>query len=423
MNRMEKDEQIAAKEIDIADYDYPLPDERIARYPVSPRDTSKLLYYNRGAIATHIFSEMPQLLDGNELLVYNNTKVIQARMFFEKATGAVIEIFCLEPHNPADYALIFQTTTECTWQCMVGNARRWKTGALEKTLEIDGSLITLRATKADVEQTDADGRMSQYVRFEWNDSSVMFSQILEHFGNLPIPPYLCRETEEADKTTYQTIYSKYDGSVAAPTAGLHFTRNVLDEIERRGVVEDEVTLHVGAGTFHPVKTETIGGHAMHRETIEVQRTTIEHLMEKQGSIVAVGTTSVRTLESLYFLGVHILDNPDSPKLQVEQWEPYNRDYSTIPATEALQAILGYLDRNRLKSIHAATRIIIVPGYTFRIVGKLITNFHQPRSTLLLLVSAFVGIDACKHIYSYALANNYRFLSYGDSSLLVPGVGE
>ena len=408
------------KSIDIANYDYCLPDERIPRYPVSPRDHSKLLHYHNGVIDTHHFYNLPSLLVGDEMLVYNNTKVIQARMFFEKATGAVIEVFCLEPFMPADYAQMFQSTHSCVWQCLIGNSRRWKEGRVAKTLIVGDKSITLTAQRELVDPNDARASkdsMAQYVRFEWNDDDVTFAQILDCFGQLPIPPYLCRDTEERDKETYQTVYSKYDGSVAAPTAGLHFTDEVLRQIADKGVIEDEVTLHVGAGTFQPVKSDVIGGHPMHRETIEVTRATLVQLIAKIGKIVAVGTTSVRTLESLYYIGVHILRNHEKPNLMVEQWEPYDEDYGDISIEQALQAIVDYIDALGMKSIHAATRIIIVPGFTFKVVNKVITNFHQPRSTLLLLVSAFIGNEACREVYKYALANDYRFLSYGDSSLL------
>lgn len=402
------------KNISVGAFDYLLPDDRIARYPVVPRDHSKLLHYRDGKIAEYKFYDLPDLLEPGDLMVYNNTKVIQARLHFRKDTGAGIEIFCLEPYDPSDYALVFQSVRGCTWQCLIGNARRWKSGPLQQSLLVKGRPVILAAHRF-FEECFEDS-MSHLVRFEWDDPQVSWADILECFGQLPIPPYLGRATEESDKTAYQTVYSKQDGSVAAPTAGLHFTREVLHRVALRGVCEEEVTLHVGAGTFQPVKSDNIGGHPMHRETIEVYRHTIMSLLSHLCHVAAVGTTSVRTLESLYYIGCHILDNPDDPDLVVDQWEPYD-SCRNVPVEEALGAIVGYLDRRHILSIHAATRIIIVPSYKFRIVDKLITNFHQPHSTLLLLVSAFVGGDDWRRIYGYALANGFRFLSYGDSSLL------
>lgn len=409
------------KGIRIEDYDYELPDCRIARYPVSPRDHSKLLYYKKGEIDKCCFYQLPDLLEEGELLVYNDTKVIQARLHFCKPTGAVIEVFCLEPYIPADYALSFQSTVSCEWMCLIGNARRWKSGSLTQTILCKGKPVNLSATRIADEGSGANGglgvdSMSHRICFEWDDNSVTWIDILDTLGQLPIPPYLCRETEESDKTTYQTVYSANDGSVAAPTAGLHFTQEVLDSIANKGIKESSVTLHVGAGTFQPVKSLSIGGHPMHREVIEVSSGTIRDLIKYIGHVVAVGTTSVRTLESLYYIGCHILDDFDNPKLQVEQWEPYDAPRN-VEVVRALQAILDYLEANGMTSIHAVTRIIIVPSYWFRVVDKLVTNFHQPHSTLLLLVSAFVGGDWRK-IYDFALNNDFRFLSYGDSSLLV-----
>lgn len=412
---------VSVQEINISDYDYELPDERIARYPVEPRDSSKLLHYRTGEIGEYRFFELPQLLTPGDLMVCNNTKVIQARLLFKKDTGAKVEVFCLEPFAPADYALAFQATGHCVWRCLIGNARRWKGGDLHLTLRMgDRRVVTLTARRvaADDETRGGEGAdaMSHLIGFEWDDERLTWAEILDGLGQLPIPPYLGRPTEERDKVTYQTVYSKQDGSVAAPTAGLHFTREVLDAIASRGVAMQEVTLHVGAGTFQPVKAEAIGEHPMHRETIEVRRETVTQLLRHLGRITAVGTTSVRTLESLYFIGCHIMESPEEPDMTVRQWEPYDvpRQVST---QDALQAIADYMDRNGLTALHAATRIIIVPSYRFRLVDKLITNFHQPHSTLLLLVSAFVGGDAWRRIYDYAMGHEFRFLSYGDSSLL------
>lgn len=393
----------------MCNYGYDLPDSRIAKYPLSERDSSKLLFYHKGAIATQIFKELPSLLPKHSCLVFNNTKVIQARLQFFKQTGSRIEIFCLEPLVPSAYDLVFQQTSTCTWKCMVGNLKKWKADALVKQVEIKGAPLCLQA-----ERLQTNGNTSS-IRFTWDREDCTFAEVLDAFGELPIPPYLNRDTEESDKTTYQTVYSKIKGSVAAPTAGLHFTEAVLNDIEKSGSKRCEVTLHVGAGTFQPVKSEQIGGHTMHTEVIEVKRDSIALLQQQLGRIVAVGTTSVRTIESLYYLGCRVASG--NTEMVVEQWEPYGGT-ATLSAYDALQALLDYLDAQGASTLHASTRIIIVPGYTFKLVKALITNFHQPHSTLLLLLAAFVG-DDWRRIYQYALANDYRFLSYGDSSLLIP----
>lgn len=393
----------------MCNYGYDLPDSRIAKYPLSERDSSKLLFYNKGAIATQTFKDLPTLLPKHSCLVFNNTKVIQARLQFFKQTGSRIEIFCLEPLVPSAYDLVFQQTSTCTWKCMVGNLKKWKADALVKQVEIKGAPLCLQA-----ERLQTNGNTSS-IRFTWDREDCTFAEVLDAFGELPIPPYLNRDTEESDKTTYQTVYSKIKGSVAAPTAGLHFTEAVLNEVEKAGSKRCEVTLHVGAGTFQPVKSEQIGGHTMHTEVIEVKRDSIALLQQQLGSIVAVGTTSVRTIESLYYLGCRVASG--NTEMVVEQWEPYGGT-ATLSAYDALQALLDYLDAQGASTLHASTRIIIVPGYTFKLVKALITNFHQPHSTLLLLLAAFVGED-WRRIYQYALANDYRFLSYGDSSLLIP----
>ncbi|MBQ0083055.1 MAG: S-adenosylmethionine:tRNA ribosyltransferase-isomerase [bacterium] len=400
------------KDIRMEDFDYPLTDERIAKYPVNERDHSKLLLWEKGTCQEKVFYELPEILPPGDLLIYNNTKVIQARLRFHKASGAEIEIFCLEPESPKDYERVFQTTKCCEWQCLVGNSRKWKEGRLSEIVMIGSKSVEFTAER--IEKLDG---MSNVIRFQWDDGDITFGEMLEHFGQLPIPPYLNRETEESDKRTYQTVYSRIEGSVAAPTAGLHFTKDVLSKLVLRGITEDEVTLHVGAGTFQPVKSETIGGHPMHKETISVRKATIENIIKHLGHIVAVGTTSVRTLESLYFFGCQLLKDDNEREMIVEQWEPYDTEHSVEPAV-ALQSIVDYLTKHRLTSFEAETRIIIVPGYEFRIVNKLITNFHQPKSTLLLLISAFVGGDGWKNIYNFALQNDFRFLSYGDSSLLI-----
>lgn len=400
------------KKIRIDDFDYPLPEERIAKYPLEERDHSKLLVWRNGDIEERHFYDLPDCLDSGDLLIYNNTKVIQARLHFHKESGAMIEIFCLEPYDPADYELVFQTCDSCVWKCLVGNLKKWKEGGLRQTLCIRDIIFEITA-----ERVSADEGMSHLVRFTWDNDEITFAEILAHFGELPIPPYLNRPTEEKDKKTYQTVYSKIDGSVAAPTAGLHFTMDVLRYLALKGIREDEVTLHVGAGTFQPVKSEEIGGHPMHREIISVSKSTIADILRSRGRVVAVGTTSVRTLESLYYLGCHIMANPDAPDLTVGQWEPYSGG-TGIPTEEALCAITDYLTRKHLPAIDASTQIMIVPGFEFRVVNKIITNFHQPKSTLLLLISAFVGLDRWRSIYDYALEHGFRFLSYGDSSLLV-----
>ncbi len=399
------------KHIRIADYNYPLPDERIAKYPLAERDQSKLLVWRENAVSEAHFCDLPDFLQAGDWLIYNNTKVIQARLHFQKETGAQIEIFCLEPRTPSDYQLVFQETETCVWKCLVGNLKKWKEGALSQTLYIDGEFVNLQA-----ERLSTDEGMTHDIRFTWDNNTITFAQLLEHFGELPIPPYLNRPTEENDKQTYQTVYSKIDGSVAAPTAGLHFTKDVLRRLTLKGISENEVTLHVGAGTFQPVKSDEIGEHAMHREIISVNKSVIVGLLENLDKIVAVGTTSVRTLESLYYLGCHIAQNPDAPNLTVAQWEPYENDYN-LTTEDALQEIVNYLTQKHLPAIEAATHIMIVPGFRFRIVRKMITNFHQPKSTLLLLIAAFVGDENWHTIYDYALANDFRFLSYGDSSLL------
>ena len=401
------------KHIKISDYNYTLPDERIAKFPLPVRDQSKLLVYRQGEISETHFTSLPDYLEPGSLMIFNNTKVIQARLHFRKETGALIEIFCLEPIQPHDYALNFQQTHHAAWLCMIGNLKKWKEGSLQKEMTVKGKSITLTATRSACHGT------SHWVDFTWNNEEVTFADILEVFGELPIPPYLNRDTEESDKETYQTVYSKIKGSVAAPTAGLHFTERVLCALKEKGVDLEEVTLHVGAGTFKPVKSEVIEGHEMHTEYISVNKTTLEKLIAHQGEAVAVGTTSVRTLESLYYIGATLAQYPEAneEQLHVKQWQPYET-HPDLTAKEALQHILDYMKRNNLEALHTSTQIIIAPGYTYKIVKKIVTNFHQPQSTLLLLVSAFVKGD-WHRIYDYALGHDFRFLSYGDSSLLIP----
>ena len=460
------------EEILIEEYNYPLPDERIAKYPLAQRDHSKLLVYRDGQVSEDVFHHIGEYLSSDSLLIYNNTRVIQARLEFHKKVvqefthsglpseplnceaprGARIEIFCLEPLLPNDHQLALSTTQGCTWKCMIGNAKKWKSGPLSLTTTLaSGQQVTLYAEKG--QQTGN----TFAVHFSWTSTTptaqrsnnevvqqqsgltaeggldISFAEILDSVGELPIPPYLNRKTEESDKTTYQTVYSRIKGSVAAPTAGLHFTDQVLDDLRTKGVQTAEVTLHVGAGTFQPVKVANANEHTMHTEVIAVTRDTIIALRDHIGDIVAVGTTSMRTLESLYFLGsevqkfrsLGVLISPEGSndysqanvpeQLSVAQFAPYTQEY-TLSTRDALQAIVDYLDSTGQDVLHAETQIMIKPGYEFHVVDKLITNFHQPKSTLLLLVSAFVSGD-WHTIYDYALAHDFRFLSYGDSSIL------
>ena len=423
------------KEIQIKDYNYPLPDERIAKFPLSERDSSKLLVYNRGEVTDDTFRSLPNYLPQGALMVFNNTKVIRARLHFRKRTpltvncqlstansqtGALIEVFLLEPASPVEYQENFITTSECSWYCLVGNSKKWKEGLLYGEFQINGTAYTITAERVAPHGTSFE------IRFRW-EGDFAFSEVLEALGELPIPPYLNRKTEESDLRTYQTVYSKIKGSVAAPTAGLHFTERVLADLDAHGIEREELTLHVGAGTFKPVKSEEIGNHEMHTEHIAVRLQTIQKLIDHEGKAIAVGTTSVRTLESLYYMGIKAQqlmqegkDTGDAEELHVHQWLPYelstvNCQLSTL---QALQALEAYMQKHHLDVLHSSTQIIIAPGYQFHIVQMMVTNFHQPQSTLLLLVSAFVHGDWRK-IYDYALANDFRFLSYGDSSLLIP----
>ena len=404
---------INPKHIHISDYTYDLPDERIAKFPMARRDQSKLLIYNKGVVSDDVFCHLSDHLPKGALMVFNNTKVIQARIHFRKETGALIEVFLLEPAQPADYELMFQSREGCQWLCLVGNLKKWKQGVLHREMEVNGERLTLCAERLHEVKT------SHLVAFTWDNARVSFAEILDAVGELPIPPYLNRETQESDKTTYQTVYSKIKGSVAAPTAGLHFTDEVLADLDAHGIDREEVTLHVGAGTFKPVKSEEIEGHEMHTEFICVRRQTLEKLLAHDCRVIAVGTTSVRTLESLYYMGAKLHRQPDlsEQELHVNQWEPYETETAITPR-QAIQELLDYLDRNGLQALHSSTQIIIAPGYEYKLVRMLVTNFHQPQSTLLLLVSAFVKGDWRK-IYDYALAHDFRFLSYGDSSLLIP----
>lgn len=418
------------KSIHISDFNYDLPDSRIAKFPLKERDHSKLLVYDKGKVSDDIFFNLPNYLPSGSLMVFNNTRVIQARIHFRKTTGALIEVFLMEPANPTDYELMFQTTGHCSWLCMVGNLKKWKEGELERDFEIKGQKFSLKASMDRGRTTEKSGGTNYWIDFEWDNSSVSFAEILDAIGELPIPPYLNRKSEESDKTTYQTVYSKIKGSVAAPTAGLHFTEKVLKDIDAHGIQRDELTLHVGAGTFKPVKSKEIADHNMHTEYVVVHRHTFERLLSHDCKAIAVGTTSVRTLESLYYMGVKLVKHPEAneEELHVDQWEPYDLphnedglvvvDGKPVTVRESIENLLDYLKRDNLEALHSSTQIIIAPGYKYKIVNILVTNFHQPQSTLLLLVSAFVKGDWRK-IYDYALSHDFRFLSYGDCNLLMP----
>lgn len=419
------------KHIQITDYDYSLPEDRIAKFPLTKRDESKLLVYRQGRITEQTFKDLPQLIPSGSLMVFNNTRVIQARLHFRKETGALIEVFLMEPALPADYEQMFQRNDYCAWYCMVGNLKKWKEGELRRSIAINGRTVTLTATMDRQREAQLRGGTHHWVELRWDDPQTTLAELLEAVGELPIPPYLNRKTEESDKQTYQTVYSKVKGSVAAPTAGLHFTPEVLAQLDAKGVVRDELTLHVGAGTFKPVKSEDIEGHTMHTEYIVVQRHTLEHLLQHQCQATAVGTTSVRTLESLYYMGVKLQDNPrlNETDLHVKQWDPYECSHTAqglaisstghpISVEQALGNLLAWMDQQKNDTLHSSTQIIIAPGYKYKVVKRLITNFHQPQSTLLLLVSALLG-EKWKDVYNYALQHDFRFLSYGDSSLLEP----
>ena len=397
--------------ININDFDYPLPDERIAKFPLERRDGSKLLVYRNGEITERRFTDIGSELSSDTLFVFNNTKVVRARLVMHKPSGARVEVFCLEPHAPADYERAFAVRGECSWSCIVGNLKKWKDGAVQIPFEYEGSSYLLQAYIAER------GTREHIVRFEW-DAPMTFGQLLEWLGKIPIPPYLNRESEEIDNSRYQTVYSRFEGSVAAPTAGLHFTNELIEELKQRGFSFGEVTLHVGAGTFLPVKDEDATKHSMHTEHFEITRQTLELLRTKMGNVTAVGTTSVRTLESLTALAWRIKSSGEPACEQViGQWELYDIPESFTGA-DAVATLLEYMTEQGVDRLKAATQIMITPlGYKFRIVNRIVTNFHQPKSTLLLLVSAYVG-DDWHRIYNYALANDFRFLSYGDSSLLI-----
>ena len=396
-------------DIRIEDYNYPLPDERIAKYPLKDRDGSKLLVYKDGAPQESAFKKISEYIPENSLMVFNDTKVVPARLHFQRESGAHIEIFCLEPVLPEEYVTMFAVTDRCRWKCIVGNVKRWKSDTLRLYNPLEDSDISEMDLKADLVERCGE---TSIVEFSWA-SGAPFSRVLEICGSIPIPPYLNRDTETIDLERYQTLYARFRGSVAAPTAGLHFTEPVLEEIRSKNITINTVCLHVGAGTFLPVKSENVADHTMHREPFVVTLEFIERLRAKTGKVVAVGTTSVRTLESLYYVGVKCIET--GAPADVQQWDPYTTTHK-YTLDESLDALIAYLKANGKEELQIGTRIIIVPGYEFKVVDVLVTNFHQPQSTLLLLISAFVGGD-WRNIYDFALARDFRFLSYGDSSIL------
>jgi len=403
---------LSSSDIAIQDFDYNLPEDRIAKYPLKQRDQSKLLLYNKGRISHTVFQELPGLLDQEDFIIFNNTKVIQARTRFQKATGSVIEIFCLEPVDPPQYERSFQANASVSWKCMIGNAKKWKSGPLKQELIFGDKTVQLSAVK------QMQSGKEWIIRFSWSPGNLSFSEILEKTGKTPIPPYLNREAEHSDKFTYQTVYSLHKGSVAAPTAGLHFTNTTLQSIKNQGIKSLELTLHVGAGTFRPVIANQVSDHSMHTEHIYFSLNDIEMIRDHTGNILTVGTTSTRTLETIYWLGCKITKQqglkPD--KLNLGQWEAYDLD--PLNRNESLENLWCYLSRNNLNTFETTTQLMIIPGYKYRMTDKMITNYHLPKSTLLLLVGAFIGND-WREVYQYAMENDFRFLSYGDSSLLIP----
>lgn len=401
----------APKNIAIEDFNYPLPDERIAKFPIAKRDESKLLTCIGGEIGERVFKEIPDILSSDTLLIFNNTKVIHARLFFSKNTGAVIEVFCLEPYHTAISAC-FEQRSHCTWICFVGNNKKWKNGSLRRTLSIDNKTVTLTATRREAVDN------AWIVDFDW-DGGVSFAEIIEYAGVIPLPPYLHRDAMATDNERYQTIYAQWQGSVAAPTAGLHFTQDVFNNLNAKGIATEFITLHVGAGTFKPVSSSTIGGHIMHVEKIVISRANLESIAHQADKyIIPVGTTTVRTLESVYWYGVKLQRQPDLESLHLSQWESYELEEQAIDKRQAFENVLAYMQRHNLELLEGDTQMIIAPGYKFHVARGIVTNFHQPQSTLLLLVSAMVG-DVWKDCYQYALQHGFRFLSYGDSCLFIP----
>ena len=399
------------RNISIADYDYPLPDERIAKFPLAERDQSKLLVYRGGEITESQFFHLPELLPEGAMLLFNNTKVIHARLFFRKPTGSLIEIFCLEPWQQP-VATAFEQRTSCTWLCYIGNNKKWKEGPLEREFKIQNSEFKITASRR-----NAVGE-AWLVDFQWT-GNISFAELIDNVGVIPLPPYLHREAEESDNTRYQTVYAHYEGSVAAPTAGLHFTDRLLDELRAKGFKTEYITLHVGAGTFKPVSADTIGEHTMHVEQVQIHRSNLEHIIAHLGHpIIPVGTTTVRTLESVYWFGVQLENDPDLQSMHVLQWDPYKLESLGISTLQAYHNVLQWMQRHDTDTLFGDTQLLIAPGYKYHVVSGLITNFHQPRSTLLLLVSALIG-DDWRRCYRYALDHDFRFLSYGDSCLLLP----
>ena len=392
--------------IDIREFTYNLPNERIAKYPLGSRDESKLLVYRNGNIDQSIFLNLSNILENNDFLIFNNTRVIPARLQFKKESGALIEIFCLNPYSPSDYNHAFQQTNECTWKCMVGNLKKWKDPELINQLTVKETSINIKAIRVGKDGND------EIIKFRWNNEGINFSDILTAMGQTPIPPYLNRSPEEVDKERYQTLYSQINGSVAAPTAGLHFSAKVFSSLSNKGINHDYITLHVGAGTFQPIKESNALEHEMHKEPFILSLPTLQNIISHLDNILAIGTTSLRTLESIYWLGVRLKKGIEN--FTVDQW--IWRNEKPIPTTEAMEAVLNYMQTNQLLSLWVDTQIMITPGYTFHIPKAIVTNFHQPNSTLLLLVAAIIG-DDWKKVYEYAMQNNFRFLSYGDSSLL------
>lgn len=400
-----------ASQININDYNYSLPDEKIAKYPLEKRDASKLLVMKDKAISQDVFKNVCNYIPANSLIVFNNTKVIKARLHFTKDTGSKIEIFCLEPVNPIDYSLSLSSNNTCSWKCLVGNNKKWKSGKLTKHIKINDISFTLFVSKI------ATLGNAFEVLFEWDNNDIIMSEILEAFGNIPIPPYLNRESESIDNSRYQTIYSKLQGSVAAPTAGLHFSDAVFNSFKDKKIEPESVTLHVGAGTFQPVKADYISEHEMHTEHFIITKHNIEQLIKYYGNITVVGTTTARTLESFYQVAIQVFKNPNKTdnNFSITQWEAYYKNVGIPETTELLKKTLSWMNLNNFEQLNCSTQIMIIPGYTFNFTDRLITNFHQPKSTLLLLLSAFIG-DEWKNVYDFALENNFRFLSYGDSSI-------
>lgn len=405
-----------AKELKIADFTYHLPESKIAQHPLKERDKSKLLIYKNGQITETVFNKLPSLLNENDCLIFNDTKVVHARILFQKESGARIEIMCLEPFNPSDAAICFKQTETCQWAALVGNNKKWKEGLLSKTFEINGEQITLIAERVK-QHLD-----SYLIKFTWNGGHT-FADIIYYAGLLPLPPYMDREADEEDENRYQTVYAKFEGSVAAPTAGLHFTQQVFEKLTQKKVKTDFVTLHVGAGTFKPVKAEVMVDHQMHEEHVIIEKTLVQNLfncIENKNRIIVVGTTSLRTIESLYWFGIKLFNNKSDwkniNKMEIGQWEPYETEHKPTSNAQVLKTVLDWMEFKKVSQIHGTTQIMIAPPYEIKLASAIITNFHQPESTLLLLVSAFIGED-WSDVYYYALNNNFRFLSYGDSSIL------